>query len=203
MKNVLRILVPAGAAALIGVTTVFVLKDGPEPENQTAPPLTSANETVKGTTAVADSLTPVPTGVTETKPDSASIAPLATTTPALALSTAPSSIHEQADQTLPASTADHPAVTATDSDRVKPVDSAPAPGADTASYQQQQQTAAQELSAATAAANPNFGVIGACFDQMRSIACPILGQIPVVRDMVGQVSLVLGIACPQGEVRPI
>jgi hypothetical protein len=203
MKSVLRILVPASAVALIGVTTVLVLQDEPVAETQTAPPLASANETVKDTTALAESVTPDSTDVMETKPDSTSIAPLVSNTPDPALSTAPASTPQQADPPPYPSLSDQAAATATDSGRAEQAGPALATDAQAASYQDQQQSAAQELSAATAAANPNFGIIGACFDQMRSFACPILGQIPVVRDVVGQVSLVLGISCPQGDVRPI
>jgi hypothetical protein len=41
-----------------------------------------------------------------------------------------------------------------------------------------------------------FGPLTACFDKMRSFACPIVGAMPVVKDIVGAISLELGVSCP-------
>lgn len=200
MRNVSRILAGASAAALIGVATVFVVKDESGPETQYTPPVTDTSEALDVTTSVAENATSGSIEVIETAADHASIEPPVSEATAPALSATPSSINHQTEPAPLAEPADRLTATTTDNDHAQPDQPSPA---QTASYQDQQRTAAKELSAATAAANPNFGVIGACFDQMRSFACPILGQIPVVRDVVGQVSLVLGISCPQGDVRPI
>lgn len=44
-----------------------------------------------------------------------------------------------------------------------------------------------------------LGPFTACFDQMRAIACPIVGAIPVLNDIVGRVFLELGVSCPMGQ----
>ena len=49
-----------------------------------------------------------------------------------------------------------------------------------------------------AATSFSFGPITACLDQMRSFACPIAGTIPIVKDIVGRLSMELGIYCPTG-----
>lgn len=61
-----------------------------------------------------------------------------------------------------------------------------------------QRSVADTLLAATRDASPeiSLGPFTACFDQMRAIACPIVGTIPVIKDVVGRLSLELGISCP-------
>ncbi|MDH3280503.1 MAG: hypothetical protein OEQ18_05170 [Gammaproteobacteria bacterium] len=56
---------------------------------------------------------------------------------------------------------------------------------------------AQELRAADQAMQPG-GFGDACFDQIRAFFCPIVGQIPIARDMLGQVALIGGFSCPTG-----
>jgi hypothetical protein len=60
--------------------------------------------------------------------------------------------------------------------------------------------AADTLFQATEDAVTSFslGPITACLDQMRSFACPIAGTIPIVKDIVGRLSMELGIYCPTG-----
>ncbi len=59
-------------------------------------------------------------------------------------------------------------------------------------------SASSELFAAARAVDENRlgGPVAACFDQIRAFACPIAASIPVVRDVVGFLSLELGFACP-------
>ncbi|KAA3632009.1 MAG: hypothetical protein DWQ08_04100 [Proteobacteria bacterium] len=63
-----------------------------------------------------------------------------------------------------------------------------------------QESIADELLEATRNASPelSLGPFTACFDQMRAVACPIVGSIPVLKDIVGRLSLELGISCPTG-----
>lgn len=61
-----------------------------------------------------------------------------------------------------------------------------------------QKAAAADLLAATENVDKSLqlGPITACFDQMRAFACPIVGSVPIVKDIVGRVSMELGISCP-------
>ncbi len=61
------------------------------------------------------------------------------------------------------------------------------------------QALAQELRRADREMQPGgFGDL--CFDQMRAIFCPIVNQIPVAREVVGQLALLGGFSCPTGSV---
>ena len=61
------------------------------------------------------------------------------------------------------------------------------------------QALAQELRRADREMQPGgFGDL--CFDQMRAFFCPIVNQIPVARDVVGQLALLGGFSCPTGSV---
>lgn len=72
------------------------------------------------------------------------------------------------------------------------------PASFTTDDQTSQRSVADTLLAATRDASPeiSLGPFTACFDQMRAIACPIVGSIPVIKDVVGRLSLELGISCP-------
>ncbi len=61
-----------------------------------------------------------------------------------------------------------------------------------------QRAVAADLLAATEDADRSLqlGPITACFDQMRAFACPIVGSVPIVKDIVGRISMELGISCP-------
>ncbi len=62
----------------------------------------------------------------------------------------------------------------------------------------QQASAAQNLLSATEEADSriDLGPITAAFDRVRAIGCPIMGSIPVLRDVAGFISIQLGIGCP-------
>jgi len=62
---------------------------------------------------------------------------------------------------------------------------------------QTKQKLAQNLRQADKEMKPG-GFGDACFDQMRTFFCPILAQIPVARDMAGQMALIGGFSCPTG-----
>lgn len=46
------------------------------------------------------------------------------------------------------------------------------------------------------------GFGAACFDQMRSFFCPIVGRIPVFREMAAQMATIGGFSCPLGSPPP-
>ena len=78
-------------------------------------------------------------------------------------------------------------------------DSPPAPAAASEpNAASDQRSIAANLLAATEDADRSLqlGPIKACFDQMRAFACPIVGSVPVVKDIVGRISMELGISCP-------
>jgi len=62
----------------------------------------------------------------------------------------------------------------------------------------QQQEAANQLRQADAPAN--LGPADACFEQVRAIMCPIAGQIPFFRDMLGQMAVWGEFSCPTGPI---
>jgi hypothetical protein len=64
--------------------------------------------------------------------------------------------------------------------------------------------ASNALFAAAKAADSgiSLGPVSACFDQVRAFACPIVGNIPVIGEIVGMISLELGISCPTGNSNP-
>ena len=57
---------------------------------------------------------------------------------------------------------------------------------------------AQELHAAAAAATRPQGPAEACLTQMKTIFCPIIGNMPFVRDVAGQVAMWGQFDCPTG-----
>ncbi len=78
-------------------------------------------------------------------------------------------------------------------------DSPPAPAAESEpNAASDQRSIAANLLAATEDADRSLqlGPLTACFDQMRAFACPIVGSVPIVKDIVGRISMELGISCP-------
>ncbi len=62
----------------------------------------------------------------------------------------------------------------------------------------QKEGLAQELRNADQALQPG-GFGDACFEQMRAFFCPIFGQIPIAREMIGQMAVIGGFSCPTGK----
>lgn len=48
-----------------------------------------------------------------------------------------------------------------------------------------------------------LGPISACFEQMKMIGCPIMGQLPVIKDIIGALALELGMSCPTGDLTTV
>ncbi len=73
-------------------------------------------------------------------------------------------------------------------------------GSQAASALAQRQRAALQLRKAdVAAAGPvGVGPAEACFNQMKTVFCPIIAQMPFVRDVAGQVALWGRFDCPVG-----
>jgi hypothetical protein len=57
---------------------------------------------------------------------------------------------------------------------------------------------ARELRAADAALTPAQGPAEACLNQMKTIFCPIIANMPFVRDVAGQVAIWGNFDCPTG-----
>ncbi len=71
-------------------------------------------------------------------------------------------------------------------------------GAAAAERERQQRAAAQALRRADAGAVAAGGPAEACFDQMRAVICPIVGGIPLMREMLGGFAMLGGFSCPMG-----
>ncbi len=63
--------------------------------------------------------------------------------------------------------------------------------------QSQQQDAANELQKADTPAD--IGPADICLEQVKGIMCPIFGQMPFFRDMLGQMAVWGGFSCPMGQ----
>ncbi len=63
----------------------------------------------------------------------------------------------------------------------------------------QQLEAAAALSAAATKAEVDFGIPGIFFDELRLVMCPIVSAIPVIKDIVGELSMQFGFSCPTGR----
>ena len=63
-------------------------------------------------------------------------------------------------------------------------------------YRKEQARHSRRLYQVAAESTPNTGPGGACFDQMRSAFCPIVGKIPVLRDFAGQMAILGNFSCP-------
>ncbi len=64
----------------------------------------------------------------------------------------------------------------------------------------QQLEAATALSAAATKTEVDFGIPGIFFDELRLVMCPIVSAIPVIKDIVGELSMQFGFSCPTGRM---
>lgn len=94
---------------------------------------------------------------------------------------------------------------------VRSAHAAPAPAASTSSvtiasvspivYQREQARRARRLHRVAAETAPSGGPGEACFDQVRTAMCPIVGQIPFLREFAGQMAILGNFSCPM-EAQP-
>ncbi len=106
-------------------------------------------------------------------------------------------VDSAAAKTPPASTGATPEPVVAASTVTSASDSPPAPASEPNAASDQRSIAANLLAATEDADRSlQLGPLTACFDQMRAFACPIVGSVPVVKDIVGRISMELGISCP-------
>lgn len=63
-------------------------------------------------------------------------------------------------------------------------------------HQREQAQRARRLHQVAAETTPNGGPGEACFDQVRTAMCPIVGQIPFLREFAGQMAILGNFSCP-------
>ncbi len=71
-------------------------------------------------------------------------------------------------------------------------------GSAAAERERRQRAAAQALRQADAGVAASAGPAEACFNQMRTVICPIVGGIPFMREIVGGFAMLGGFSCPMG-----
>ena len=70
-------------------------------------------------------------------------------------------------------------------------------------YRQEQARHSRRLYQVAAQTSSKGGPGEACFDQLRSAFCPIVGKIPVLRDFAGQMAILGNFSCPMESPRQL